>query len=246
MRYHHLLHVLFALFAITFAVIDSSTLNDDMLFSDGPVTLPFDDGDNDLLTSASSSPIENLLSSSSPVDQNLFSEDLAAGTNTFASLSSNPSDDFLFGSSLDDAGAGMDNTFELAGCSTLGNSPNSRRLKRQNSPVMCNKDFTNDATERGRAFREQMGSAIGDENPLRDMVKLLEGFQDRQNPFCYMLTRGAFPYGICSSGNANDETPVSVPIERINGNYVAFMLTLRNGYPSNFSLISICPIFWKI
>lgn len=241
MRCHHSLHVLFALFVITFAVIDSSTLNDEMLFSDGPATPPFDDGDNDLLTSASSSPIENLLSSSSPVDQNLFSEDWAAGTNTFASLSSNPSNEFLFGSSLDDAG--MDNSFELAGCSTLGNSPNSRRLKRQNSPVMCNEDFTNDATERGRALREQLGSAIGNENPLGDMTKLLEGLQDRQNPFCYMLTRGAFPYGMCSSGDVNDETLVSVPIQRINGNYVAFMLTLRNGYPGKFGLMWICPIF---
>ena len=246
MRYHHSLHDLFALFAITFAVIGSSTLNDDILFLDGPTTLPFDDGDNDLLTFASSSPIVNLFSSSSPVDQNLFSEDLAAGSNTFSSLSSNPSNDLLFGSSLDDAGGGMDNSFELAGCSTLGNSPNSRRLKRRNSPAMCNEDFTNDLTERGRAFREQMGAAIGNENPLEDMRKLLENFQDRQNPFCYMLTRGAFPYGMCSSGNVIDETPVSVPIQWINGNYVSFMLTLRNGYPGKFGFDLDMSHIWKI
>lgn len=213
MRWLLLLGVSFTLLAINGAM-DSWPSNDDSLFSDSDwaldsPALPSDDLALVPLDQDNSPPLfdTDLPSVNSETD---LSESIPWAFNDDPTLS--PS------SSFDDLS--LADSFQLADCSASSeNLPlfSKSRIRRNDSPGVCepNPDGTSsdglEGLDLGRIQRE-LDVRL---NPVETMKGTLN---DEHNEFCTLLTVGALPWGVCSSGNPADELLVVTDPITVKGN----------------------------
>lgn len=240
MRSLLLLDMFFTLPAIL-AALDSWPSNDESLFSDP-----------DLALDASALPSNEL--ALAPSDQtespSLFDSDLLpenSETDTPWSFSWDLNDDSSLGSSLDDVG--VDNSFELADCSAseslhfFGKS----RVRRNDHLGICKKkpDAATGESEGWdlESFQRALDIRPGAEEKPTELTN-----SEQQNRFCFLLTLGALPWGVCSSGNPADEVLVVMDPIMINGNpqSIAYKLshcTLCMSIPYRACHFKFQPIF---
>lgn len=139
-----------------------------------------------------------------PVD--LGSSNLHAPGSDLGDLD-NSKDLFASGSNLLSDNTVFNTGFDLSDCSPTDSLPNigKSRARRRDDSQACP-----DPTVAGA----QMASGSADDlSSLRDLFTGLETIQrlaggsstEDQNPACYEFTRGILPWGVCSSGNPDDE-----------------------------------------
>ena len=226
MRSVLLLDALFSLTAIT-ATMDSWPSNDESLFSD-----------SDLAMDAPALPINELALGPSDQDESswLFDPDLVSlldpdllpatsETDTSGLQFWDLDDASTLGSSIDDVE--MDNSFQLADCSASESLPlfGKSRAKRNDNLGVCKE--TPDAASDGlegwtlerleRALNGRPGAAETPEGALNS---------EEQHEICSLLSLGALPWGVCSSGNPADEVLMVVDPIIIKGNPQTLAYTL--------------------
>lgn len=95
----------------------------------------------------------------------------------------------------------LNNSFQPADCSASEYLPTiGKKVRRLDDPGLCKTPATPLGTTSGSA---------NDADGVPDALKLfiLGGSGEiQQNPFCYMKTSGVLPWGVCSSGNSQDDT----------------------------------------
>ena len=116
--------------------------------------------------------------------------------------------------SLTDAEPIYENFYEIADCSTfspLGKS----RIRRRNDPTSCK----NSASGTGVAPLGIGGGSMDDLDSIRDQLQpetlqaLEQATADKKhNTFCFLVTGGELPFGVCSSPNPRNTSP--------NGNFL--------------------------
>lgn len=219
MRSVLLLDLLFTFVAITDAM-DSWAFDDESLFSNSNLALD-----------ASVLPVKEL--ALAPSDQNespsLFALDLPpenSETDTSGLLPWDLNGDSALGSSFDDLG--IHDSFKLADCSASENlTPFDKLRTRRNENLgKCEQNpdgLTGDTQRDPESIQKLLETQLGaEEIPMAGLTS------KDQNQFCFLLSLGVLPWGVCSSGDPADELLVIMDPITINGNPQALAYTLSH------------------
>lgn len=156
-------------------------------------------------------------------------------------------DDPTLGPSFNDVG--VDNNFKLADCSASGELPlfSKSRVRRNDNLGVCQPKLDDTPAIPGGINQldfDRIEKAIDNQLGPIEKIKETSNTED-QNQFCFLLTAGSLPWGVCSSGDLADELLVVVDPIMINGFPQALAYTLKHCTLCTLIHLSLSILFLK-